>query len=333
MSKKANPATVGAFVIWAIALAVGGIFFFGSGKFFRTTEVNVAFFEGSLKGLEIGAPVTFRGVRIGTVKDIRVVYDSDTAELKIPVIFEVDLDRLTVVGNAEAYKTEGDGDDDILIERGMRAQLQLRSLVTGQLAVNLDFFPNSKIVYRGGYRDYDEYPTVPSEVEQFRDFAENMIAQLQDMPLGEVVDEVLSVLQGMEAIVSSQELAGTISGADRLVNSPDLAASLKSLRKALESADAAMVSVRELSEGAEEQIGPFVNGLREASEEFGSLLEQAAGVLESVDSSIAEDSDLRVQTITVMDEVSRAARSIRVLADYLERHPEALIKGKKETGQ
>lgn len=332
MSKKANPATVGAFVLGAIALAISGVFFFGSGKFFRTTETHVAFFRGSLKGLEIGSPVTFRGVRLGTVRDIHVVYDATTSELKIPVIFEIDLDRLIVIGTDAKHLAEDDG-DDVLLDRGMRAQLQLRSMVTGQLAVNLDFFPGSPIVYRGGYKDYEEYPTVPSQVEQLRDAAERIIGEMKDVPLGEIFDEILAVLEAMENLVGSEELAGAISGADDLINSEDMAASIKSLRRALDSADAAMVSVKELSVGAQEQVGPFVDGLREASDEFGDLLAQAATVLESVESSIDEDSDLRVRTITAMEEVARAARSVRVLADYLERHPEALIKGKKEAGQ
>jgi paraquat-inducible protein B len=332
MSKKANPATVGAFVLGAITLAISGIFFFGSGKFFRTTETHVAFFQGSLKGLEIGSPVTFRGVRLGTVKDIRVVYDANSSELKIPVIFDIDLDRLMVIG-ADANELAEDDGDDVLLERGLRAQLQLRSMVTGQLAVNLDFFPGSPIVYRGGYKGYEEYPTVPSQVEQLRDAAERIIGEIKDAPIGEMFEELLAVLQQVETLVSSDELAGAISGADDLINSEDLAASLKSLRRALDSADAAMVSVRELADGADDRVGPLVDELKQASDEFGDLLEQAATVLQSVESSIDEDSDLRVRTITAMEEVARAARSLRVLADYLERHPEALLKGKKEAGR
>jgi paraquat-inducible protein B len=332
MSKKANPTVVGAFVLGAMALALGGMFFFGSGKFFREVDTNVAFFEGSLKGLEIGAPVTFRGVRIGTVKDIRVVYDTDKAELKIPVIFEIDLDRLTVIGDGDPT-ADDDEDGDILIERGMRAQLELRSLVTGQLAVNLDFFPGTEAVYHGGYEGHDEYPTVPSEVEQLRGAAQKIIRQIQDVPFDDIADAIQATLEGMEKIVNSNELAGAISGADRLMNSQDLQASLKGLRRALDSADAAMRSVRELADHANDRVGPLVDGLRQASDEFGDILQKAATVLESVELSLDEDSDLRVRTITAMEEVAAAARSVRVLADYIERHPEALIKGKKEAGR
>ena len=194
MSKKANPAVVGGFVLGAVALAVGSLFFFGGGKFFRTTETYVAYFEGSLKGLEIGAPVTFRGVRIGTVKDIQVVYDVDKSSLNIPVIFDIDLDRLVLEGDVAQASKADDDDHDVLIERGLRAQLQMRSMVTGQLAVNLDFFPDSEPLYHGDYKGYGEYPTVPSEVEKLRDIAEKLVSQLQDVPIGEIGQDIRDVL-------------------------------------------------------------------------------------------------------------------------------------------
>jgi len=334
MSRKANPAVVGGFVLGAVAIAVGSLFFFGGGKFFRTIETHVAFFDGSLKGLEIGAPVTFRGVRIGTVKDIQVVYDVDTSELTIPVIFDIDLDRLVITGDvAKAIEASGDNGDDVLIQRGLRAQLQMRSMVTGQLAVNLDFFPNSEPVFHGGYKDYDETPTVPSAVEKLRDLAEKLVTRLQNVPVDEIATELADLLKSMQALVSSEELSRVLEGADRLINSPDLAASVKTLRSALESADAAMKSVRQLAEDAEENMAPLVEGLQHASQELGNVLDQAAAVLKSMESSLDEDSDLRVRTITAMEEVAAAARSVRVLTDYIERHPEALLKGKKEAGR
>jgi len=331
MSKKANPTVVGAFVLGAVALAIAAVFFFGSGKLFRKIDTHVAFFDGSLKGLEIGSPVTFRGVRLGTVKDIRVVYDTDKSELMIPVIFEIELDRLTVVG--EGSGSAGDDDGDILLDRGMRAQLQLRSMVTGQLAVNLDFFPGSPLVYRGGYEDYDEWPTLPSEVEQLRDAAQKIIRQLQDVPVDEIAQEIAAVLKGVDDLVTSENLAGLLEGAHRLADSPDLEASIAGFRTAMERANAALHSVQQLAEDADEQLLPVARGLREASEELGALLDQAGRVLNSVESSLDEDSDLRVRTLNAMEEVAAAARSVRVLADYMERHPEALLRGKKEAGR
>jgi paraquat-inducible protein B len=333
MSRKANPAVVGGFVLGAIAIAVGGLFFFGGGKFFRTTSTYVAYFDGSLKGLEIGAPVTFRGVRIGTVQDISVVYDVDKSELTIPVIFEVDLDRLVLEGDLEKAIESDEDDSAILIERGLRAQLQMRSMVTGQLAVNLDFFPGSEPVYHGANRGYEEYPTVPSEVEKLRDIAEKFVSQLQDVPVDEIAADIRDVLKSTKDLVSSDELESAIAGADQLINSPDLSASVKSLRSALEKADAAMQSVQRLADHADENLVPLSDALKQASNDLGGLLDEAARVLKAVESSLNEDSDLRVRTINAMEEVAAAARSVRILSDYLDRHPEALLRGKKEAGR
>lgn len=335
MSTKANPAVVGGFVLGAVALAIGGLFFFGGGKFFRTTETFVAFFEGSLKGLEIGAPVTFRGVRLGTVVGIDIVYDTDTNELSIPVLLELELDRLSLVGQRadEAGEDEDIDDTAILIERGLRAQLEMRSMVTGQLAVNLEFFPGSEVTLRGGYRDIPEYPTVPSDVERLRNFFEEMANRMQEAKLEELVPEVMSLIDNVNKVVTSEELRSALAGADRLINSPDLTASVTSLRRALDNADAAMRSVRKLADDTDGEIGPLVASLQSASIQLGEILGDAGEVLSSVQASLDEDSDLRVRTINVMEEVAAAARAVRVLADYLERHPEAFLKGKTSGGK
>lgn len=335
MSTKANPAVVGAFVLGAVALAIGGLFFFGGGKFFRTTETFVAFFQGSLKGLEIGAPVTFRGVRLGTVTGIDIVYDTDANELSIPVIFELELNRLSLTGKRayEDGEEEDEDDTDVLIKRGLRAQLVMRSMVTGQLAVDLDFFPDSEVVLRGGYQDYEEYPTVPSDTERLRNFFEDLANRMQEANLEELVPEIMSLLENVNKLVTSEDLSNALAGADRLINSPDLVASVTSLRRALDNADAAMRSVRKLADDADGEIVPLVASLKTASNELGEILGDAGKVLNSVQASLNEDSDLRVRTINVMEEVAAAARAVRILADYLERHPEAFLKGKTSGGE
>lgn len=333
MSSKANPAVVGGFVLGAIALALGGLFFFGGGKFFRTTEAYVAFFEGSLNGLEIGAPVNFRGVRLGTVTGIDIVYDTDASNLSIPVIFELELNRLSLVGERVEQVEEEEDDSNVLIKRGLRAQLVMRSMVTGQLAVNLDFFPDSEMVLHGGYQHYKEFPTVPSGAERLRTFFEDMANRMQEAHLEELVPEVMALLENVNKLVTSEDLSNALAGADRLINSPALTASVKSLRRALDNADAAMLSVRELADDASGELLPLVNSLQRASDELGEILGEAGKVLNSVESSLDEDSQLRVRTRSVMEEVAAAARAVRILADYLERHPEAFLKGKQSGGE
>jgi paraquat-inducible protein B len=233
MSKKANKTLIGAFVIGAVVLLVLGLVVFGSGKFFTRTNKYVLFFEGSVKGLVIGAPVTFKGVKIGTVKDISLVYDPKSRFAFIPVIIETEPDRIK-----GAPLNRDRGNMKFLIDTGLRAQLEIQSFLTGQLAVALDFFPDKPVRILGLMKDYPEIPTIPS-------------------PLGEL-----------------QKTIGDIPFKEIFL---DLQESMHSLQIALK-------------ESRETIIFDVENALRE---------------------------------------ITDAARTVRLLAEYLEQHPEALLKGKK----
>ena len=132
---------IGAFVVGAVALAVAAIVLFGSGRFFKDTDKWVAIFPGSVKGLNVGSPVVFRGVQVGQVTEIIVNFDPGRIEVIIPVLYETDPERFRHIGPQVI------ADDkelhEALVAQGLRAQLQMQSLVTGQLVINMDFFPNS----------------------------------------------------------------------------------------------------------------------------------------------------------------------------------------------
>ena len=136
--KKANPKAVGGFVLAAVALSVAAVAVFGGGQFFETKRAFVSYFPGSLSGLRVGAPVTLRGVQIGTVTEIWVEAELDSLDFKIPVIMEIEMSRLK---GFEAAAYDAQPKLPSLIERGLRAQLSAESLVTGQLAVVLNFLP------------------------------------------------------------------------------------------------------------------------------------------------------------------------------------------------
>ncbi len=158
MAKQANKTLIGLFVVGAIVLLVAALVLFGSGKFFTKTNRYVAFFEGSVKGLSVGAPVMFRGVRIGKVDDFQVYYDAKEQKFKIPVLITLYPDKVHGVG------MEGDSSEaenrlmwDQMLKDGFRAELQIQSLVTGQLAVQLDFYPGKPLKLYG-LKDFDLPP-------------------------------------------------------------------------------------------------------------------------------------------------------------------------------
>lgn len=176
---KANPAAVGAFVIGAIALIVIGLLAFGGTGWFIERNTYVAYFPGSVKGLQIGAPVDFRGVTIGQVTQIRVLFDPQEVSARIPVVMELDPAQIEMTGPEEA--TSQGEDPERMIRAGLRAQLQSQSLLTGLLFVNLDFYPNAPVRLVGGDEPYLEIPTIPSGFEQLQQSAGDVAARLPEL--------------------------------------------------------------------------------------------------------------------------------------------------------
>jgi paraquat-inducible protein B len=147
MAKKVSKTLIGGFVVGAVALIVAGVLVFGSGKFLQESYRYVLFFPGSLKGLSVGAPVLFQGVKVGSVIDITIEADADAQTSQIPVTMEVLPKKFKVVRGkrrSDPYESLA-----ILIERGLRAQLQQQSFVTGQLMIGLDFYPDTPVGQTG----------------------------------------------------------------------------------------------------------------------------------------------------------------------------------------
>ena len=186
MSAKANPKLVGLFVVGAFALAVAGVALFGGGRLFSSRVTYVLFFDGSIGGLQVGAPVNFRGVRLGQVTDIVIRYlpQSGTPRFVIPVYVQVEPGRI----QRDAETTRPAIDE--LIDLGLRAQLGMQSFVTGQLSVELDFVPGRSAQLTGLDPRYVEIPTVPSDAEKLKASATRLADILQDIPLEDIARDI-----------------------------------------------------------------------------------------------------------------------------------------------
>src|SRR5262245_10423609 len=164
MSRRANPAVIGGFVVGALVLAVVGILVFGSGRFFAQTSRAVMYFEGDIKGLQTGAVVAFQGVQIGTVSEIKAVFDPQNVKVQIPVIAEIRPDSIEFIGP----RPKGGEGIRKLVERGMRAQLQTESMVTGLFFIQLDFYPDAPAeeLKLDPLTKLPEIPTIPTTLQQ-----------------------------------------------------------------------------------------------------------------------------------------------------------------------
>lgn len=332
MSKQANPTVIGAFVAGAVLLLVVGIFVFSSGKFFGGKLTYVLYFEDNVKGLNVGAPVTFRGTRVGAVSDINVVIDAKDESIRIPVFMDLEEDSVEVANQSPDTIREGqmalDRDrafiQKLIEKRGLRAQLEMQSLVTGQLLIQLDFFPDTPIKLHTGFDDQvPEFPTVPSRLKQFAQ-------KLEDLPLKDLVNSTLSAIQGFERLINSPDVSNFGSEAKSLI--VDLRGLVKDMDRELlplaKRLDATIRDTQGLVQNIDSQIEPMASNFDEVAGAARTSLEKLQKTLSAMEGITGKDSTLGYQLSTTLKELGAAARAVRDLADYLERHPEALLHGK-----
>jgi len=256
----------------------------------------VAFFEGSVGGLHPGAAVEFRGIRVGSVTDVKMVLDPKTFTIRIPVTFDIEPDRVQLsAGEQTPPPYQGMA---ALIRHGLRAQLESGNLLTGELVVALDFHPEAPVAELRMGGAYPEIPTVPTDIEQIRKSVNQVLDKVASAHIPELVDELRVVVSSLNGLVSSPETAGT----------------LLALRQSAE-------SLHQVMNTTNTEIGPLVQSLRRTAD-------SATTTLASLEGAVGQDSRLRYDLGTTLKELATASRSIRVFADYLERHPEALIRGK-----
>ena len=135
MRYKANPTIIGLFVLSAMLLAIGAIFYLGGSGFSDHHKIKfILFFEGDVKGLQVGAPVTLRGVKVGQVEEMSISFESKSQRFDIPVIISIDLGKVGF--NHEEFVPERALLESLILQ-GLRASLNLQSLVTGKMEVKV----------------------------------------------------------------------------------------------------------------------------------------------------------------------------------------------------
>jgi len=319
MSKPASPALIGSFVVGAITLAIVGMALFGAGKLFRKTIPFIMYFDGDVNGLKVGAPVKFKGVEIGSVTNVLLnmggfePLDSAAEEPRIPVLIELDQERITEKGGRVRLD-----DKDILkrlIDRGLRAQLSMESFVTGLLYVKLDMFPDSPLrLVADPQAKYPEIPTIPTPLEEAQAVASGFLKKLDQVDFAGLMKSISNVAEGL----------------DKLVNSPDLKDAVSSVNKAIDNLNATVTSFRNVANEVDQEVGPLAKSLRAAVDDADAAIKEASATIASINSAIQPDSPLMYQLRTTMEGLSATARTVRLLADYLERNPTALLRGKLE---
>ena len=315
MSKPVNKKIIGIFVVIAIGLIVAAVLILGSGKFFKTYNRVVMYFDGSVKGLAVGASVDFRGVKIGTVAEIKMTINPKDFSFTIPVYVDVDPSGVEVIGTKLTDTQKGYRERmEELVRRGLRAQLETQSYVTGQLMVSFDLYPGTPARIVGGDLRYPEIPTIPTTLQQIG-------ARLEKIPIDEI----------------AEKLRNSLAGIDKLVNSPEMIQLVKSTAKGVEDA-------RTLVRDVDAQIKPLVSDFKDTtqdirklavsatktSDDAGVALKKAQGAVTNIESLTGDNSVMVYRINKTLGEVESAARTLRILAETLDNQPQSVIFGKKK---
>jgi paraquat-inducible protein B len=323
MRKKLSPTLIGAFVLGAAGLLVAAILILGSGKLFLHSRDFVLYFNGSVNGLRVGAPVKYKGVEIGAVNDILLSL-GDMSVQRIPVVIRVDAEKIVKRGGSKNALNDPKF-AEAMIDQGLRGQLQMESFVTGLLYVGLDFFPDTPAHFVQSAKEYNKYqeiPTIPSVFEQAQDVVSSIIARLQEIDF--------------QALIASLEKTST--GINSFVSSPELKKSLQELQQTMPKLEGAIVSIRDMATTLDTNFQSLTGDLKQTSSDTRAALKQASDTMKEAESAIGNvktlvdpDSQTFYELTRSLREVSAAARSLRQLSSYLERNPRALIFGKPET--
>ena len=357
MSKPVNKTMIGLFVVGAIALAVVAIGVLGSGKLFKESIPYVMVFDGSVKGLNVGSPVVFRGVKIGSVSSIRMRFNYATKAMTILVYADFEPQQVETVNVDEEMAKEITKKDRYanmkgLIARGLRAQLEMQSIVTGQLQIALDFYPDKPAIYTGIVKTVQEIPTIPTPLQQ-------LTKKLESLPIEEMFNRMNLALDGIAKLVQSPELKDSIANLNTalkdiqtLVRNVDaqvkpltagLAETIRDTQKLIKNADSQVASLgtnlneaigdgRKLIRNVDGSVESVKVNLDGTLSTATSALEEARKLIQDLEASASEDSSLMYRLNETLREVGKAARSLSTLTDYLERHPEALLGGKGDGG-
>ena len=318
----ARPAAVGAFIIGAFALAVLVILFFGGTRWFARTSQVIVFFHESTAGLDAGAPVTFRGAPIGSVKSITIRILPDRITARIPVVLELQSNKVTWENKSPAGETV---DYKRLVETGLRAQLALQSLITGQLQVDLDFHPGTPVELVGADEGLPEIPTIQSDLGQFR-------SEVTGLKLKELVEAGQRTLAAVERLSDHLDeeigpltvsIHSTLDAATTTLKDMD-----EAVRRVQGEASTALHDLDLLLVDAHHQVDNRGGELSRALISADRATNQAEIFLKSLASLTEPRSQFRSDLEAAVRDLSATASSLRSFAETVERNPNAILLGR-----
>jgi len=317
MSKKANPAKVGAFVLTGLAILIVTVAILGSGRLFSRPVRVVTYFESSVNGLVVGSPVKYKGVPIGEVVNISLMVRS-SEEATIPIILEIDQNKFSQDPDQVALTNPSQLQN--AVKSGLRATLEMESFVTGRLYVSLDMFSDAGPAKYVGDGKMMEIPTKRVGLKK-------LLQSLNDVDvvgMGRQLDEILTKLDTSLGELNVKQLNDKLDkllgSAQELVSSPEIVETLDAFRVTADKAQAVL-------DALESEIKPVGGDLRATAKTATSALKEMGHAVADLRRILSVESPVMTELTQAMVEISDAARALRILSEELARDPSVLIKG------
>jgi paraquat-inducible protein B len=344
MSKKANSTRIGAFVVLSFLLLVTGIVVFGGGRLFSNKDTAVVYLEGSLQGLNVGAPVAYRGITIGEIKEIQIDVDAATYQITVPVLISLISDKVIKVAGKNNKEQTHDINTFLknMCDRGLRATLKTQSLLTGKLYIDLAIHENTEAIYHDKSGKYLEIPAVPSEMQQMTQAMQSLdfpeLATKFSNTMGALEKMSTSLEQALSSETSQKNLAVFFASLDRFHSI--LSTFDENLLPLMNKLDSSLDKVSQLSDRSNQMIGhldgqiePFFATMNDTARDMGMAMQTTEKLMAELKQSTAPDSPLYYQLTEGISELGRAAKAMRAFTEHLDRNPQRLILGTEQQGE
>jgi paraquat-inducible protein B len=324
MSTKANPTVIGVFVLGAILIAIGAVFFFGSADLFAKKQTYVSYFAQSVSGLQTGSNVKFKGVNIGKVTRVLLGVGKDQP-VYAKVFYQIDqtvFDRdFGGTSRFNLFDVEG---TKKRVEQGLRVRLDFESLISGQLYMSLDFVKDpAPFTYHDNPSDYAlEIPVQPSDIEAIVSNLTKAISNLGNVDFLAISKDLQSLIISAKDGIDSLKLAEVGDSLNHLVNGPELKGALTSVKDAFDQMDVTLKKFQS-------ELDPITANLNPTLEEAKKTMAQLEDATRQLDRMLSSNSSFRYQLDSTLSQIGSAADALQRLSEFLERNPNSILFGRK----
>jgi len=329
MNNQPNPALIGSFIVGALLLLMTSVFIFSSESWFSKNQQFIVVFTESINGLNVGAPIKLYGVQIGHVTEINVERDLQQNLTLIPVVFEVDQQKISHYIDTKRQNWSHT-EVDTLINSGLRMQLQLGSLVTGQLFIEALFLPETEIKLNGHTTRFKEIPSIPSNSNEIQVALRTVLEGTKSIDIAGLFTNLQKTLANIEQLTGSAQTKSTLTTLNN--NMLDLQQILSTVKKDLgplsQNLNQTITHADQFIVSLDNNTQPILKDGQKIISTGKNTLESINSTLDDVKSLVNDNSPLNQSLQSALNQLTRAARSTKNMMNYIERNPDALLFGK-----